>query len=136
MGKNYDNNSNVNVNSISRISAGTVIKGNIKSPCDIRIDGEFIGQIMSEGRVVIGESAVIKGNIICQTVDLFGHVEGDIYANDTLALKSGCAVKGNLHINKLYVEMGAEFNGNCSMISSEEFTQVTGALLQSDEDAE
>ena len=54
----------VNVNSISRISAGTVIKGEIVSPYDIRIDGTFEGKIQSKGRVVIGESAHIKGDIL------------------------------------------------------------------------
>ena len=62
----------VNVNSISRISAGTVIKGEIVSPYDIRIDGTFEGKIQSKGRVVIGESAHIKGDIICENIDLWG----------------------------------------------------------------
>ena len=48
----------LNVNSISRISAGTVIKGEILSPCDIRIDGTFEGKLQAKGRVVIGETAV------------------------------------------------------------------------------
>ena len=61
-----------NVNSISRISAGTVIKGEILSPCDIRIDGTFEGKLHSKGRVVIGETAVIKGDIFCENLDLWG----------------------------------------------------------------
>ena len=62
----------VNANSISRISAGTVIKGEIVSPSDIRIDGSFEGKIQSKGRVVIGESAMIKGDIVCDCIDLWG----------------------------------------------------------------
>ena len=45
----------VNVNEVSRISTGTVIKGEINSPNDIRIDGVFEGKIFSKGRVVVGE---------------------------------------------------------------------------------
>ena len=37
--------SNLNVNSISRISSGTIIKGEILSPYDIRIDGTFEGKV-------------------------------------------------------------------------------------------
>ena len=33
---------NVNMNEVSRISAGTVFKGEITSSNDIRIDGEFL----------------------------------------------------------------------------------------------
>ena len=60
----------VNVNSISRISAGTVIKGEILSPTDILIDGTFEGRVQSKGRVVVGESAVIKGDVVCENIDL------------------------------------------------------------------
>ena len=93
----------VNVNSISRISAGTVIKGEIVSPYDIRIDGTFEGKIQSKGRVVVGESAHIKGDIICENIDLWGKVDGGVFVKDTLALKEGCVVNGNLHIKKLSV---------------------------------
>ena len=119
----------LNVNSISRISAGTVIKGEILSPGDIRIDGTFDGKLHSKGRVVIGETAVIKGDIFCDNIDLWGKVEGNLYVKDTLALKEGCTVNGNLHIKKLSVELGAVFNGNCKTISDAEFDKLTGAQV-------
>ncbi|MBQ2873686.1 MAG: polymer-forming cytoskeletal protein [Bacteroidales bacterium] len=119
----------INVNSISRISAGTVIKGEILSPGDIRIDGTFEGRLQSKGRVVIGETAVIKGDILCDNVDLWGKVEGNIYVKDTLALKEGCVVNSNLHIKRLSVELGATFNGNCKTITDAEFDKLTGAQI-------
>lgn len=116
----------VNVNSISRISAGTVIKGEIMSPSDIRIDGTFEGKVQSKGRVVIGETAVINGDIVCSDVDLWGKVEGNIFVKDTLALKEGCVVNGNLHVKRLAVELGATFNGNCKTITEAEFDRLAG----------
>ena len=116
----------VNVNSISRISAGTVIKGEIISPCDIRIDGTFEGKLQAKGRVVIGETAVIKGDIVCVNIDLWGKVDGNIYVKDTLALKEGCSVNGNLHVKKLSVELGSTFNGNCRMMNEGEFDKLSG----------
>lgn len=115
-----------NVNAISRISAGTMIKGEIMSPCDIRIDGTFEGKLQAKGRVVIGETAVIKGDIVCVNIDLWGKVDGNIYVKDTLALKEGCVVNGNLHIKKLAVELGSTFNGNCKMITESEFDKICG----------
>ena len=120
------NDTMLSVNSISRISAGTIIKGEIVSPGDIRIDGTFDGKIQSRGRVVIGETALIKGDIVCDNVDLWGKVDGNIFVKDTLALKEGCVVNGNLHIKKLSVELGATFNGNCKMISESEFDKLAG----------
>ena len=116
----------VNANAISRISAGTVIKGEILSPCDIRIDGTFEGKIQSKGRVVVGESAHIKGDIVCDSIDLWGKVEGNVFVKDTLNLKEGCTVNGNLNIRKLSVELGATFNGSCQTITEAEFDKLAG----------
>ena len=116
-----------NVNVVSRISAGTYIKGEISSPYDIRIDGTFEGKVKSNGRVVVGEGASIKGDIVCENVDLWGNLEGNVFVKDTLALKEGCNVNGNLHIRRLSVELGSTFNGNCKMISEAEFDKISGA---------
>ena len=116
----------VNVNSISRISAGTVIKGEITSPTDIRIDGTFEGKVVSKGRVVLGDTAVVKGDIICENVDLWGKVEGNLFVKDTLTLKEGCTVNGNLNVRRLAVELGATFNGNCKTITEAEFAKLAG----------
>ena len=120
----------VNVNSISRMSAGTVIKGEIISPTDIRIDGTFEGKVISKGRVVLGESAVVKGDIICNNIDLWGKVDGNVYVKDTLSLKEGCVMNGNLHIRRLAVELGATFNGSCRTITESEFDKLVGASAQ------
>ena len=116
----------VNVNSISRISAGTVIKGEILSPTDIRIDGTFEGKVTSKGRVVLGETAVVKGDIVCDNIDLWGKVDGNVFVKDTLSLKEGCVMNGNLHIRRLSVELGATFNGNCKTITEAEFDKLAG----------
>ena len=129
MAKIMDN--SVNVNDVSRISAGTVFKGEISSPNDIRVDGIFEGRIYSKGRVVVGEKASVKGDIICMNVDFCGTMKGNFYVKETLSLKSGCTVDGDLHVKRLQVELDAKFNGNCRMISEAEFdkmaAQLTGA---------
>ena len=55
MSANYGSNDSAGVNDISRISAGSVIKGEITSPNDIRIDGTFEGRIFSQAKVVVGK---------------------------------------------------------------------------------
>ena len=115
---------NLNVNTINRISVGTIIKGEIVSSSDIRIDGTFDGKVQSNGRVVIGESASVKGDIICENLDLWGTVDGNVYAKDTLSLKQGCTVNGNVHIRRFCVELGSTFNGNCKMITEDEFEKL------------
>ncbi len=117
----------VNVNEVSRISTGTVVKGEISSSNDIRIDGTFEGKIKSKGRVVVGEKALIKGDIICANVDFWGTMEGNFYVKDTLSLKSSSKVKGDLHIKRLQVELDARFDGTCQMITESDFDRLVGA---------
>lgn len=113
-------------NSVSRISAGTVIKGEIISPNDIRIDCVFEGTLKVKGKVVVGNTATIKGDIICDNCDICGKLDGNVYVKDTLGLKDGCVVNGNLHIRRISVELGSTFNGNCRMMNEGEFDKLSG----------
>lgn len=113
-------------NSVSRISAGTVIKGEIISPNDIRIDCMFEGTLKVKGKVVIGSTAIVKGDIICDNCDICGKLDGNVYVKDTLGLKDGCIVNGNLHIRRISVELGSTFNGNCRMMNEGEFDKLSG----------
>lgn len=117
----------VNINTISRISQGTCFKGVMTSPSDFRLDGTFEGDIVCEGKVVVGADAHFKGNITCSDLDFWGKAEGEFFVKDTLSMHSACEIKGNIHTRKLYVELGSSFNGNCSM--KEDEAVVTGASL-------
>ncbi len=105
-----------NINSVSRISEGTLFKGEIESKSDIRIDGTFEGKITTTGRVVVGEGALVKGEVFCENADIFGNFDGSIQVRDTLSLMGACTVKGDLEIAKLAVELGASFDGTCKML--------------------
>lgn len=121
------------VNDVSRISAGSTIRGEIISPYDIRIDGNFEGKIISDAKVVVGEKATIKGDIICNDCDFSGTIEGNFYVKDTLSLKAGCSVQGDLYFQKFQVELDAKYAGKCQMIGEAEFNKVSApvaAMLQ------
>lgn len=118
----------VNANEVSRVSAGTIIRGEISSINDIRIDGTFEGRIYSRGRVVIGERAVVNGDVICGNVDIWGKMKGKFFVKDTLSLKDSCVVEGDLHIKRLQVELNAVFNGSCKMIDENEFNSLAASV--------
>lgn len=124
----------VNVNEVSRISTGTVIRGDISSPTDLRVDGDFVGKIFSEGRVVVGEKSSIDGNIVCDNVDVWGKMKGSLYVKDTLTLKATCSVHAELHVRHLVVELGAEFEGTCAKLSDDEFSRMAGQEVASGEE--
>lgn len=97
------------------ISAGTVLKGDITSGNDLRIDGTVIGNVKSSAKIIVGTGGLVEGNISGNQADITGKVTGDITAKELLQLRGECLVTGNLYAGKLQVEPSATFNGQCHM---------------------
>ena len=119
----------VDVNDVSHISAGTIVKGEISSLNDIRVDGTVEGKIYSKGKIVVGEAASITGALVCSNVDFWGKMEGDVYVKDTMSLKGAASVNGNINVRKFQVEMGAQINGTCHMISEADFEKFVSDVV-------
>src|SRR5271157_2784758 len=106
------------VPSINLLSAGTVVKGEIKVNGDFRLDGCFIGTINCKGKVVVGPTGNIEGEIICQNADFSGEVKATVKVSELLTLKETARYTGDMTTNKLSIEPGAKFSGNCIMEGS------------------
>lgn len=100
---------------INLISSGTDIIGDITSNGDIRIDGSVTGILSTKGKVVIGPTGKIKGEIICKNSEISGIIEGRVTISQLLNLKSSCRILGDIITSKLSIEPGAKFSGNCKM---------------------
>ena len=103
------------VPSINLLGAGTVVKGEIKLNGDFRIDGMFIGSINCKGKVVVGNTGVVEGEIICQNADFSGEVKATVKVAELLTLKESAKFTGDITTNKLAIEPGAKFSGQCVM---------------------
>lgn len=101
--------------SINLIGNGTTIKGEIKSNGDIRIDGTLVGQVYSKGKIVVGNTGVIEGEIYCQNADFSGNIKAKVEVSELLTLKATSRLTGEIVTNKLAIEPGARFTGNCTM---------------------
>lgn len=102
-------------NNINLIGLGTEITGDITCNGDLRIDGILTGNIMSRGKIVVGETGRIKGEISCKNSDVSGIVEGKITVIELLSLKSTARVNGDISTSKLAIEPGSKFTGYCEM---------------------
>ncbi len=109
------------INEVSRIASGTDIKGNLVSQSDIRIDGSFEGDLITSGKLVLGDTAIIKGNIICSSADVWGRVDGELIVGDSVTFKANSNFFGNLKTVRICIEMGAVFNGTCRIITEDEY---------------
>jgi len=100
---------------INTIVPGTLIEGNVTIQGSIRFDGHLKGTLESKGRVVIGSSGLVEGNIICNDADIAGRVKGNIIAAELTRLSAGSFVTGDIKTGQLAIEPGATFTGGCSM---------------------
>jgi cytoskeletal protein CcmA (bactofilin family) len=103
------------VNSSNVISKETRIKGNIDAQGNIRIEGTVEGFVTSKSKIVIGDSALIKGNISSVEAEISGKVNGEVVCSEILYLKKTAYISGNIITKKLVVENGAVFDGQCQM---------------------
>ena len=72
---------------INLISNGTEITGDVRSQGDIRIDGVLIGNLSTTGKVVIGNTGKVKGEVICKNSEVSGEIEGKINVSQLLTLR-------------------------------------------------
>ena len=107
-------------NAINLIGVGTEIKGDISSNGDIRIDGILQGNLRTKGKVVIGETGTVKGEIKCKNSDVEGNIEGKIHVSELLSLKATSNLAGDIIARKLAIEPGSKFTGSCKMTSDTE----------------
>ena len=96
---------------INIINNGTLIKGDIKAEGDFRLDGTLQGNIELNGKLVVGDTGVVNGNVLCMNANIIGSVNGNLSVKELLSLHSTARVRGDILINKLSIEPGAVFSG-------------------------
>ncbi len=101
--------------SVNLIGVGTIIDGNITTNGDMRIDGTLKGTINVKGKLVVGTSGNVEGEIVCQNADVSGTIKGKIGVSELLSLKASSKLTCDIITNKIAIEPGAAFSGSCSM---------------------
>lgn len=104
---------------VNIIGPNTIIEGTVRCGGDIRIEGSVKGAIESGGKIVLGETGIIEGDIVCRNGDFSGKLKGQVKVTDLLALKSTAKLEGDILCGKLAIEPGARFSGNCIMDPAE-----------------
>ncbi|MCR5588049.1 MAG: polymer-forming cytoskeletal protein [Bacteroidales bacterium] len=112
---------------INIITDGTLVKGDITATGDFRLDGTLEGNIQLNGKLVVGDSGVVNGNVLCQNANIIGTVNGNLSVKELLSLHTTARVRGDILINKLSIEPGAVFSGKCRMIDEVKAQQEQAA---------
>ena len=100
---------------INILGPGAVVKGEIQVNGDFRIDGTLNGTIHCKGKIVVGPTGKIDGEIQCQNADFSGEVTATVKVSELLTLKETARFSGDITTGKLAIEPGAKFSGTCTM---------------------
>ncbi|MCD6342786.1 MAG: polymer-forming cytoskeletal protein [Spirochaetaceae bacterium] len=101
------------INSI--IGDGTGFRGDLDLKGLLRIDGDFEGNIRTDGRVLVGKAGRARCLINADTVVVGGIVKGDIKASGKIVLLSTCVMIGNIRAPQIIVEEGVLLHGHCTI---------------------
>ena len=97
------------------IGEGSVLKGNLNTSGNVRLEGKVIGDLSSSSKVACGETSVVDGNVIAENAEIAGKVTGKVTVSELLILKSTASIHGDISTSNLIIESGANFNGACTM---------------------
>ena len=115
------------------LGRGSSFKGNLNFEGSIRIDGDFDGEIVGTGMLVIGEGAQIKADIDVGSLYISGDVIGTIDVKDKIKIFSTGRLFGNIKTSSIAIEEGGIFEGYSRMVSDASGTHIgaesrTGSL--------
>ena len=93
----------------------TEFEGKLSFKGTVRIDGNFKGEIYTEGTLIVGESAVITSDIHVSHIIISGEIKGNIIAESRIEIHAPGKVFGNIKAPTIVIEEGVVFEGNCQM---------------------
>jgi cytoskeletal protein CcmA (bactofilin family) len=108
------------------LGRGTHFEGKLFFEGRVRIDGSFKGEIRGDDVLVIGEGAVVTGEVhVATCIVTGGEVDASIRARDAIELYAPSVVHGALHAPAIFIDRGVKFEGSCKMAPLEEEDEPT-----------
>ncbi len=77
----------------------------------LRVDGTFEGDLISDGRLVVGPKGVVKANIDLQEAFISGRVVGNITVKERLVLRGRAEIHGDITAPIISVDEGVSIVG-------------------------
>lgn len=102
-------------NSISTLARDTFIEGELKCEGTLVIEGHFFGTVQGCQKLVIGENGTVDGTVEVNNALVFGGVNGEVKVGELLHIQSTGKITGDITTNKICIDIGGEFSGNCQM---------------------
>jgi len=102
---------NIIVPGAFRIPETVSVNGSIDASVSGRIDGNVRGDVKTSGKLVVSETASIRGHIYAADLVVHGKVYGDVYITNKAHISNKALVKGDVNAMVLEIEEGAVVEG-------------------------
>lgn len=93
------------------LGKNVTFKGVVYFEGTLQLDSHFEGEIHSTGILVVGEHAVVQGDLSVGTLISSGKIQGTITASDKVQLLHTAVQIGNVQAPTFSIEAGAYFKG-------------------------
>lgn len=97
------------------LGSGTEYNGTLKFSGTVRVDCRFVGDIISEGKLILGKEAYFEGNLSVSELVVHGTLNGDALVTGRTILHQNAKVGGSLRTPALIMEEGAQLQGELVM---------------------
>jgi len=118
MSKRFFNKETDQINGL--LDKGCSFEGKLTFDGIVQINGDFSGDIFSDGTLVIGQDANVRAKIAVDTLIVNGRIEGIIEAKNKIEIRSSAQIYGDVITKGLVIEDGGILQGHCQMQSSEQ----------------
>ena len=97
------------------LGEGTVYEGKLQFQGAVRVDGVFSGEITSEGALIVGKDATVRGTLHVGELLLSGKFEGEVRATRRVVIHKTGTLQGSIHATALVMEEGGLLEGEVHM---------------------
>jgi cytoskeletal protein CcmA (bactofilin family) len=99
----------------SYVGSNTTIKGNLECSEDLLVEGAVEGNLSSEGLIVLGKDAVVKGEVSAKEAAISGIVVGTVRCSERLEICESAKIMGTIQAPVLKMAAGAQINARIIM---------------------
>jgi len=108
---------------ITFLGKNTEFEGKLRFEGALRIDGYYKGEITSDGNLVVGEDALVEGDMHVSYVVVSGEVHGNIVADQRADLRAPAKVFGNILAPAVVIDEGVIFEGHTRMYRARQIVE-------------
>ena len=118
------------------LGAGTEYNGRLSFKGTVRVDGRFVGDIVSEGKLILGKDAYVEGTIRVNELVVHGILRGEVVVTKRSILHQTARIHANMATALLIMEEGAELHGSLSMGTAvDEMASLSAPVAPANKDA-